>query len=101
MVLQTAYLRLATQATAGEPPERAAARARRLAEKQAKMEAAKVELAQRDAAADDEKASKVAIREQLKPRMEAWQKGKQVRWDTGLGLVHLCVPRQAVGSARR
>ncbi len=66
------------QATAGEPPERAAARARRLAEKQAKMEAAKMELAQRDAAADSEKASKVAIRERLQPRMDAWHKGKQV-----------------------
>ena len=43
------------------------------------MEAAKFELAQRDAAADDEKASKVAIRERLQPRMDAWQKGKQVR----------------------
>jgi len=88
-VCNLVILRLATQAMAGEPPERAAARARRLAEKRAKMEAAKVELAQRDAAADDEKASKVAIREQLKPRMEAWQKGKQVGRDSRL--IYLCL----------
>ena len=67
------------QYVAGEPPERTAARARRLAEKQAKMAAAAAEMAARDTAADDEKAAKVTIREQLKPRMEAWHKGKQVR----------------------
>ena len=58
------------------------------------VQAAKVELAQRDAAADDEKASKVAIREQLKPKMEAWQKGKQV--SRAPGPANLCAPQQAV-----
>ncbi len=60
-----------------------------------------MELAQRDAAADDEKASKVAIREALKPRMEAWQKGKQVGWDSGLRFMCVCVAvgcRSSVGA---
>ena len=74
---------MCTQYVAGEPPERTAARARRLAETQQKMAAASAEMAARDAAADQEKSDKVDLREQLKPRMEAWHKGKQVRGDGG------------------
>ena len=67
------------QYVAGEPPERTAARARRLAETRQKMAAASAEMAARDSAANQEAADKVDLREQLKPRMEAWHKGKQVR----------------------
>lgn len=67
------------QYVAGEPAERTAARNRRLAETKQKMAAASAEMAARDAAADREQTSKVDLREQLKPRMDAWQKGRQVR----------------------
>ena len=91
------------QFKAGEPPERTAARSRRLAETQQKMAAASAEMAARDAAATQEAVNKVDIREQLKPRMEAWQKGKQVRiiWGGGKPAPACNTGRRAIRSCAK
>ncbi len=66
------------QATEGEPESRRIAREKRLATKAAQIETARQEMQQRESKAASDKQQKVALRDQIKPRMDAWSKGKQV-----------------------
>jgi hypothetical protein len=61
----------------GEPEARRIAREKRLAAKQAAIDAARFEMQQREAASEEEKSQKVNLRDQIKPKLDAWSKGKQ------------------------
>lgn len=61
----------------GEPEVRRLAREKRLAAKQSAIDAARNQMQTREAAAEAEKAQKVDLRDQIKPKMDAWSKGKQ------------------------